>query len=135
MYLLVLPPLLFAPQVSLRKHDPSVLRALTASQGMLRFSFSKRHMDKLLTAAVAADVSLEELQGLLSSAPRGTISNRSYFILIKAFMARQQFTEAAHCFQQMDNLGLQLTPALQQIQQQLFEFRAGSQLIQQGKAN
>lgn len=115
--------------MTLRNHDLSILQSLIASHPTLQFSFNKRHIDKLLLAAVAADVSLEELQALLDLVPAAMLSNRSYFVLIKSFIARQQVAEAAHCFHQMEVAGLHLTPALQQLEQQLKGCKGGQQLL------
>ena len=114
--------------MTLQNHDLSILQALIASRDVVQFSFNKRHVDHLLLAAVAADVSLEELQALLDLVPPSALSNRSYFVLIKSFMARQQVTEAAHCFHQMEVAGLHVTPALEHLQQELRGIRAGQQL-------
>lgn len=105
-------------EVTLANHDHSVLQHLMAGR-LLRFSFNRWHVARLVRAAAAADVGLEELQALLDMLPPRLLTNQAFFVLIRAFMARQQYTEAGHCFQQMEAAGLRLTPALQGLQAQL----------------
>jgi hypothetical protein len=104
--------------VTLANHDHSVLQHLMAGR-LLRFSFNHWHVARLVRAAAAADVGLEELQALLDMLPPRLLTNQAFFVLIRTFMARQQYTEAGHCFQQMEAAGLRLTPALQRLQAQL----------------
>jgi len=81
----------------------------------------QRHtVQRLIAAAVAADVGLEELQVLLDILPASALSNKDLFVLIKTFMHRQQYPEAAHCYQRMETAGLGLaTPALEVMLKQL----------------
>ncbi|WIA35991.1 hypothetical protein OEZ86_007354 [Tetradesmus obliquus] len=110
-------------EVTLANHDHSVLQHLMAGR-LLHFSFNRWHVARLIRAAAAADVGLEELQALLDMLPPRLLTNQAFFVLIRTFMARQQYTEAGHCFQQMEAAGLRLTPALQELQAQLRVVRA-----------
>eukprot|EP00882_Tetradesmus_deserticola_P009311 GHRQ01009822.1.p1 GENE.GHRQ01009822.1~~GHRQ01009822.1.p1 ORF type:complete len:191 (+),score=91.81 GHRQ01009822.1:37-573(+) len=110
-------------EVTLANHDHSVLQQLMANR-LLRFSFNRWHVARLIRAAAAADVGLEELQALLDMLPPRLLTNQAFFVLIRTFVARQQYTEAGHCFQQMEAAGLRLTPALQGLQAQLRAVRA-----------
>lgn len=104
--------------MTLANHDHSVLQALMAGR-LLGFSFNSRHVDRLLRAAAVADVGLEQLHALLDMLPPKLLTSRAYFILINAFMTRQQYAEAAHCFQAMEAAGLHSTPAMQALQHQV----------------
>jgi hypothetical protein len=106
-------------QVSLANHDHAVLRALLVP-GARRFSLSRKHVTRLVRAASAADVGLDELAALLDAAPPRSLSTSAFFVLTKAFLARGQRMEAAHCLRQMDSFGLRRSPALDALAAQLF---------------
>eukprot|EP00879_Flechtneria_rotunda_P032780 GHRR01036127.1.p1 GENE.GHRR01036127.1~~GHRR01036127.1.p1 ORF type:complete len:128 (-),score=29.50 GHRR01036127.1:122-505(-) len=113
----------YMQQVTLTNHDYSIFQQLL--QHNKRFHFSKGHVDQLFRSAVAAEVGLEDLQTLLDTLPKDSLTSRCFYALIKSFMERQQYAEAAHCFNRLEVAGLELTNPLESLLLQLRAARSG----------
>ncbi|KIZ00369.1 hypothetical protein MNEG_7593 [Monoraphidium neglectum] len=109
--------------LSLSKGDYSILHALLA-QRPRPFAFGRRSLESLLRAVLAADVEPGELQAVIRLAPGGALGARAFFALVRSFEARGRAAEALRCFQQMQVLGLRLSPAMEETFQRLRDGRA-----------
>lgn len=78
-----------------------------------------RQLHDVVAVAAAAGVDTDLLTGLLDLAPPSQLSSRAFFAVISTSINRRHYKEAQQCLQRLQDMGISLSPALQQRQRQV----------------